>query len=216
MKITEIKYNENLKTALQDIIESFQDLKTYNIKDFKKEETLIIHIDIVNGFLKSGTLSSEHNLNILNYIINLNNISKDYNKVFIEDTHTEDSVELNFYPFHCVIGTKENKLVDELKPFCKHVIQKNSTNLIHIKEFVGLLNNYKNFIVVGVVSDICILQGALSIRTYLNEINKDSRVIVPINAIDTFDADNHNRMLMNIFSLYNLRLNGVEIIEKII
>ena len=47
--------------------------------------------------------------------------------------------------------------------------------------------------------------------------NIASRIIIPIKGVETYDLDitNHNAQLMNLFALYNMRMNGIEIIEDI-
>ena len=42
---------------------------------------------------------------------------KGYKKVFFLDTHLENSVEFKTYPVHCIDGTIESELVDELRPY---------------------------------------------------------------------------------------------------
>ena len=45
--------------------------------------------------------------------------------------------------------------------------------------------------------------------------NKNYRVIVPINAVDTYDLGIHNGDLVNIMALYNMIINGVEVVRNI-
>lgn len=98
------------------------------------------------------------------------------------------------------------------------MISKNYTNGLLEPEFQRWLkSNHQitTFIVVGVCTDICILQFCLSLKAQLNRINEHSRIIVPMNAVDTFDSDSHDADLMDVFALYNMRLNGIEVVEKI-
>ena len=37
--------------------------------------------------------------------------------LFIKDAHTKDSKEFDSFPPHCIKGTEEAELVDELKPY---------------------------------------------------------------------------------------------------
>ena len=55
-------------------------------------------------------------------------------------------------------------------------------------------------------------------KSPFNEKNINSRIIVPIKGVETYDLDatNHNAKLMNLFALYNMRMNWVEIVENFI
>ncbi len=222
MKADEFIINDTVIDSLKNIASSYSKLPTLKIEDFDKEDTLLIHVDIVNGFAKFGALSSKYVLDIVDNVAKLNEKTIEYDKVFILDSHEKDAEEFKTFPPHCVIGTKEDELVDELVKYTKGntVIRKNSTNAIHVKDLVHIIDNnkYYNFIVVGDVTDICVLQFALALKTYKNEKNKESRVVVPYSMIDTFDNEalNHNRMLMNIFGIYNMIQGGIEVVADII
>lgn len=43
----------------------------------------------------------------------------------------------------------------------------------------------------------------------------DKRIIVPMNAVETFDLGAHNGDLMNLFALYNMHTCGIEVYDKI-
>jgi len=46
--------------------------------------------------------------------------------------------------------------------------------------------------------------------------NKRARVIVPLNAVDTYDLGVHDRNLMNVMAAYNMIINGVEVVRDIV
>lgn len=223
MHLENLKIDDKAIKDLNEIALSFQNIPNLSVKDFSKENTLLLHIDIVNGFLFEGPLHSPLVAKILPHVVALNELMLDYKKLFILDTHKEGAVEFEAYPPHCIINTKESEIVNELKKYTNHinVIRKNSTNLFHAKDFKDWLKENRevtNFIIVGGVSDICIMQIALTLKTYFNEDNIKSRIIVPTTCIETFnlDATNHNSSLMNLFSLYNLKMNGIEIVKEIV
>ncbi|HOL91471.1 MAG TPA: hypothetical protein PK767_03340 [Clostridiales bacterium] len=39
------------------------------------------------------------------------------------------------------------------------------------------------------------------------------KVIVPVNAVDTYDAGTHDGELVSVMALYNLILNGIEVAD---
>lgn len=206
------------------LIENELKCKAIEINSLNKDRTALITIDMVNGFVYSGALSSPRVAAIVNNIVEINENTESFKKVFFVDNHHESSMEFNSFPKHCVRNTDEADLIPELNPFLTNnenavCIEKNSTNGFNSKKFKEWLNknmdDVDNYIVVGCVTDICILQFALSIKAYFNEENKNKRIIVPINCVDTFDGGTHDGHLMNLFALYNMQMCGIEIVDKI-
>ncbi len=222
MTTKDLNITDDVINSLKNIAKDISELPVIKLSDLSKDNTLIIHVDIVNGFVKFGALSSTYVLDMLPHVIRLNEMSLEYDKVFILDSHEENAEEFKTYPPHCVINTKEDELVEELKKYTKGnaIVRKNSTNAIHSDELITILNNkkYFNFIVVGDVTDICVLQFALALKTLKNEQNMASRVIIPYTMIDTFENKelNHNRTLMNIFGIYNMIQSGIEVVADIL
>lgn len=197
--------------------------KSLDLKTLDIDKTALFVVDMVVGFVYSGALSSPRVAEIVNNIAELNKKTKGYNKVFFLDNHEKDSQEFKFFPSHCVEGTEEAELIPELKTEDSeghtHYIKKNSTNAFHSKGFKNWLQKYENqienFIITGCVTDICVLQFALSLKSYFNEHNIDKKIIVPANCVETYDGGSHDGNLLNIFALYNMHTSGIEIIDKI-
>lgn len=221
--VQELKGSKTYK-YLENIAESFQDLSCESIENFRKDETVIIHVDIINGFLRDGALSSTIVNGITDYIVELNNRMENFNKIFFVDEHEENAKEFKAFPGHCIKGTIESEIIPELIPFIKEtdiVIPKNCTNGFVAPKFTDWLENNKNikdFIVIGDVTDICVMQFALTLNAYLNQWNMQSRIIIPTKGVDTFEleATNHGALMMNLFALYNMKMNGVEIVKDIL
>lgn len=198
--------------------------KTIDLSSMDRERTVFVVVDMVVGFVYSGALASPRVAAIVKNIVELNEKTKGFKKVFFLDCHESNSKEFNTFPVHCLKGTEEAELIDELKTEASagdetFYIEKNSTNGFMSKGFQDWLNKYENqadnFIVAGCVTDICVLQFVLSLKAYFNENNKAKRIIVPANAVDTYDAGSHDGRLMNIFALYNMHTAGAEIVDKI-
>jgi len=49
------------------------------------------------------------------------------------------------------------------------------------------------------------------LKAWFNVQNRKVRVIVPINAVETYDLDLHDGDLMHVMALYNMMINGVEL-----
>ncbi|NLY35932.1 MAG: cysteine hydrolase [Tissierellia bacterium] len=204
--------------SLEAIKQNLEELPALDLANFEKNSTVLIHVDIVEGFLNFGALHSKDVAGILPFVAELNQRMEGYTKIFVIDRHNEEAVEFNAYPAHCVVGSGEDQLVKELLPFCEGelMIEKNSTNLFHAPGFQKYLEEnpqINDFVFVGDVTDICVLQATLSLRSYFNEhnINKNLHVLLP--GVDTFDLDatHHHRGLMNLFSLYNMQMNGIHL-----
>lgn len=195
------------------------------LKSLPLKNTALIVVDMVVGFVEEGILSSPRVKDMAVNLLNLNNKTNGYRKVYFVDSHNEDAEELKNYPTHCIANTKEEELIDELKEAVIQddnikVIKKNSTNGFHVPEFKiwldEVVDKVDNFIIVGCVTDICVLQLSLSLKTYFNQINLSKRVIVPANCVETFDMPGHSGNEMNLFALANMKSNGIEIVSEII
>lgn len=209
---------------MENIIKEL-DLDSLDFNLLKSNNTALIVVDMVVGFVEEGILSSPRVKAMANNVLDLNNETLGYNKVYFVDSHNEDAEELKSYPTHCLVNTKEEELIDGLKESLTKedkvkVIKKNSTNGFHVTEFRKWLdemcNTIDNFVIVGCVTDICILQFVLTLKTYFNQINLNKKVIVPVNCVETFDIPGHPGDAMNYFALANMKSNGIEVVSKII
>ena len=117
------------------------------------------------------------------------------------------------------MGSYEGEIVDEIKEVGGYtLIPKNSTNGFLEEEFQKWFEqNHKidTFIVTGDCTDICVQQFAIALKTWFNMQNKKARVIVPVDAVETYDFGTHNGDLMNAMALYNMMINGVEVVAGV-
>ena len=186
---------------------------------FNSNETLLVIVDMVKGFAIEGALSSERINKLIEAVLKTFREAKQrgYKIIAFRDKHTVDSTELLFRVNHC-IETFESDLIDGLDgiDIC---FNKNSTNGFITDEYLSWIKlngyKYKNIIIVGDCTDICISQYALTLKAYYNERNIDNRIIIPIDNVDTYDFGVHNGDLLNIFSLYQFIDNGIEVVKTI-
>lgn len=140
-------------------------------------------------------------------------------KIAFADNHIVDSPELEYYPSHCVSGTNESDIVSELKDIGGYkLIHKNSTSGFLEEDFQKWLNENSDidiYIVAGCCTDICIQQFTITLKTWFNKQNRKSRVVVPINAVETYDFEVHDGDLMHLMGLYNMNINGIELVAEI-
>ena len=188
-----------------------------------KNNTAVIIVDMVKGFYNEGPLANEKVGEIISDIVKLDKITDGYRKVFFIDSHVENAKEFTSYPKHCIEGTVETELIDELKELESInnkntiIVRKNSINGFHCEELKEIIDNkaIEKIIVVGVCTDICVKNFVMSAITYINQFNLDKEIIVPSNMVETFDADFHNREFWNLTSLFEMKTNGVKIVRDI-
>ncbi|WP_049342543.1 isochorismatase family cysteine hydrolase [Metamycoplasma hominis] len=171
----------------------------------------IFVVDMVNGFCKEGALYSN---NIESIIVPIKNFLetqyKDNDIYFLNDAHSNDDIEMQSYPIHCLKNSKESQVVDELKKYAKNIIEKNSTNsFFALKK--EILSKYDSFEIIGCCSDICILQFAITLKTYFNHLKQNKEIIVFKNLIATFNIPNHNSQEYHDFALNLMANAGIKI-----
>jgi nicotinamidase-related amidase len=152
--------------------------------------------------------------------------------VLAQDCHTPDAVEFADFPPHCQAGTSEANTIPELAnlPFANlyQVVSKNSLNAFYGTDLGEWLEAHRNFsavVIVGDCTDLCVHQTALHMKLYANAYNLKMRVIVPENAVQTYDmsvetanaigALPHDGDFMHLVFLFHMRLNGVEVVREI-
>lgn len=212
-----------MEEQIKLISKEISNVSSLDLNELKKEETALIVVDMIRGFCDIGVLASERSNSIEKSLVELNRKTIGYKKIFFIDSHTEKSTEFKNFPIHCMENTEETELVSWLKNeniFDDKVtfIKKNSTNGFHAPDFQKWLNkntDIKNFIITGVCTDICVSNLALTLKTFFDQHNLEKRIIVPANTVETYDFGSHNGDLINKFTLYNMKTNGIEIVKKI-
>jgi nicotinamidase-related amidase len=204
--------------------------------DNEPDRLAVLAVDVTVGFCSDGALASERVGGIVKPIARLFQRVHDAgvrHLILPQDTHSEGAVEFGSFPPHCVVGTAESVTVPELRelPFSDlfQVLEKNSILSDIGTELDAWLEAHPQvttFLVVGDVTDICVYHLALRVRARANALNlRDTRVIVPVNGVDTFDipvdvaqqigAMPHPADLMHLIFLYSMAQNGVEIVAEV-
>ena len=217
----ELKINiDNVEERCGDIyIEGDEIDMLENLND---KENLVVVIDMVNGFVKEGALAAPSIQRIIPRIKEiLEENEKDVNglNVIVRDTHPKDAIEFKTFGAHCVEGTDEVRLVDELRPFEKKAVDfpKNSTNFMLADGVIPFLENcykLKKIAFVGCLSEVCVKNAAITARNYFDQVNRDVEVGVYAGAIDTFDVPGHNAEEVTERALADMEANGVKIYRK--
>ena len=192
----------------------------------------IVSVDILNGFCAFGPLSSPRVGGIVAPIVRLFERAWELgarNILLTQDTHEPDAVEFAQWPPHCVRGSAEAEPVDAIKvlPFYPQLLQM-PKNSIHsglrtgLVEWVAAHPEVDTYIVVGDCTDLCTYQLAMHLRLDANAGQLRRRVIVPADAVETYDRPvaaareqgglAHAGDLMHAVFLYHMALNGVEVV----
>ena len=193
------------------------------LKNFKVYNKALIVVDMVNGFVKEGVL---HDDNIARVIPRQIELIKEYHNegelvIFVQDTHTIKSTEhKRFNGYHCLEGSGEEEVIDELKPFATLdntiCIPKNSTSFMESPVFRDVMeeaSNIKEFDIVGCCTDICVCNGSLGLANYLDEHNRDSVIRVHKDGVATFAEDNRQNYVNAAYLLMDQQ--GIQLVKKI-
>ncbi len=184
----------------------------------KREELtkLLVVVDMVNGFIKEGKMSDKDINHITPRIKSLveSFLSEEEGVAFIKDTHEPNSIEFKKYPPHCLKGTTEAELISELSCYEHQSLsyEKNSTSTIFARNFmrdIERMESLKEIIITGCCTDICVMNLGIPLVNYFDEKNKDVKIWVPQNAVETFNSEIHNRDEYNNMALKLMKNQGI-------
>lgn len=220
MKFSKDAVNTAKKTA-EALAEEINSLEAISFDHIPAEGTAMVIVDAVNGFIREGAMSSKRIESIIPNIVSLMKKCKEKSIPIaaFADCHGESCAEFASFPPHCIKGTSESEIVDEIKAEGGYkLIEKNSTNGFHEKQFRDCLetNGKSRFIVTGDCTDICVLQFCLSLKTYFTQKDMQSEIIVPLNCVETYDAPYHEAGFMSLAAYKILKDSGIKFVSEII
>ncbi|MDQ0416281.1 nicotinamidase-related amidase [Croceifilum oryzae] len=209
------------------------------------EHLYLVYVDIVKGFCDTGLLSSSRVREMVQPVKQLTDSLLERgllasNFIFLHDAHPEQAVEFDSFAPHCVRGTIEAEIVDELRTYQDQegtqTFSKNATNGLFGVNQDGLpfhealaaifdRNPKSTFVIVGDCTDLCIYQNAMGIRLLANERNANVEVIVPISHVKTYDLSidvaneigsfAHDADFFDIVFLYHMKANGITLVTNL-
>ena len=200
------------------------------------EGTAVFSADMVVGFCSQGPLANPRVANLVRPVVGLfrqAHAAGVRHFILAQDTHHKDTPEFRFFPPHCVQGTEESKTIPELLalPFSHEftVIEKNSLSPAlgtTLERWLESHPELRDLIVVGDCTDLCTYNLAMHLRLRANALGlAEQRVILPANAVDTFDmpiataremgAMAHPGDLFHLVFLYHMALNGIQVVSQI-
>jgi len=204
--------------------------------DAQAGKVALFSVDMINGFCHEGVLSSPRVKGIIPAVVGAFRGAyaigvREF--LLAQDCHPANAVEFADFPPHCQVGTSEANTIPELAdlPFANlfKIVSKNSLNAFHGTNLGKWLDEHRDLsaaVIVGDCTDLCVHQMALHLKLYANAYNLNMRVIVPENAVQTYDtpvevaksigALPHNGDVMHLMFLYHMRVNGVEVVREFV
>ena len=163
---------------------------------------LLIVVDTQEGFTRRGNLASEDTTRAIPRIHRVVEEERAAGTpvIFTKDSHREGDPEFQMFPPHCIVGTDEHDLVEELREFepdALAVIHKSRFSAFHGTDLDDRLRAAApdEVHLAGLCTDICVLHTAADLR------NRDYPVVVHRDAVETFDGPGHDREEVNRWAL---------------
>ena len=122
--------------------------------------------------------------------------------LFICDTHDPDDPEFQMFPVHCVRGTEEAEVIQELSEYAGEKIRKRRYSAFFDTDLGQRLEKQKpeKVIICGVCTDICVMHTAADAR------NRDYQVEIPTDCVATFNPDAHRYALQHMETILGAKL----------
>lgn len=236
MKVND--FIEQSKPFLTYMVEWAASLPTSSLESVvngQPDRVAVISVDVINGFCYLGPLSSPRVAALVQPITRLFkqcHAAGVRNFAVTQDAHAPDAVEFENYPPHCIRGTAESETVNSFKalPFWDlfTVIPKQSINSAigtGLNAWLDARPEVDTLVAVGDCTDLCTYQLAMHLKLRGNAANKKTRVILPVDCVDTYHlpvsaardigaVPHHGDFLHHVF-LYSMMLNGIEVVATI-
>lgn len=160
------------------------------------------NIDMNNGFVNFGPMANpKYNELVPETIKIFDKFVRENGQInFILEGHKKNATEFKNYPEHCVLGTPEAEVIPEFKKYQDlpntKTFYKNCINgmlNLDVQDQLRLLRDLKEIVISGVCADLCVMDFTRTLARFLDEINRETKIFVVKNTIDTFDAPGHNR-----------------------
>lgn len=183
------------------------------------EKDICVVVDMINGFMNEGPLADHRMARIIPKIQSTLDVFLEDGKdvLSLQDAHSIDALEFDDYPPHCLKGSLESELVEELRKYENHMIkiEKNTTNGFFAEGFQTYLNQnptLSSVTIVGCCTDICVLQFAQTLKTHSQTQGKSIDVLVVKDAVDTYHSSTHDQELFHNQALQLMKNAGIKLI----
>jgi nicotinamidase-related amidase len=165
-------------------------------------DRVLMVIDTQKGFTTIGNLASERTTAAVPRIRALveEELGRGTPVIFTKDSHVENDREFEMFPPHCIVGTEEHELVEELQDLegrAEAVVEKRRYSAFFDTDLEAILQKLgpDEVHLAGMCTDICVLHTAADLR------NRDYPVVIHRAAVETFDGPGHDADRVNEFAL---------------
>ena len=186
------------------------------------EEALFI-IDMNVGFCEEGNLADPTIKHIVPNIITIirDILSRGEGLFIVNDKHSKNSVELQRYLEHCT-DEKESRTIKELAIYEQYAnlqFYKNSTCALFapgMMETILKMTKLKKVIITGCCTDICIQNFAIALRNFCDEFDLNIEIIVPKDAVETYNIPTiHDREENNNRAYTVMENTGIKLVKTL-
>jgi nicotinamidase/pyrazinamidase len=174
---------------------------------------VLIVTDAQEGFTRKGNLASPECTAAIPRIRRIveEEVGAGTPVLFTKDSHVENDAEFRMFPPHCIVGTAEHDLVEELRdlePDAAAVILKHRYSAFFETELEQVLEDLgpDEIHLCGFCTDICVLHTTSDLR------NRDYDVVVRREGCETFSAPGHEHQEVNRWALNHIeRILGARV-----
>ena len=125
---------------------------------------------------------------------------------FTQDTHEPDDAEFRMFPPHCVAGSGEEEIIDELADLASEArrVVKRRYSAFFETDLAAQLQELgpERVVVMGDCTDICVLHTVAGLR------NRDYEVEVPADCVASFDPQQHEWALDHMEKILGARVTN--------
>jgi len=168
----------------------------------------LLIIDMLKGFCAPGNplYCGGSVFDIIPYIVRIAREFRDAGDpiIFLCDRHKPDDPEFKVFPEHCIEGTEQAEIIEELSEFLEGstIIPKTRFSGFYNTDLEKVLRRMKveEVHVVGLCTNICVLYTVEELR------NRDYRTVVHQAAVASFDRSAHRFALEQMESVLGAEL----------
>lgn len=194
----------------------------------------VVVVDLVEGFCRTGALASPRVANLVpptvDFLRRCHQAGiRDF--LFPCDAHQSDSPEFGAFPPHCIAGTVESEMVEQLRelPFSglfERFDKRSVSSLIDTGLATRLQGDqFQKIFCLGDCTDLCLYHLACGLRFLANSSGLRWDIVVPADLVATYDlpvetaleigAMPHPGDLLHEVFLYHLELNGITVVSTL-
>jgi nicotinamidase/pyrazinamidase len=168
-------------------------------------DRVLLVTDVQEGFTRLGNLASPQMTAAIPRVLRIveEALERRTPLIFTKDSHREGDPEFEVFPPHCIVGTAEHDLVEELRPFeaqAAAVIEKRRYSAFFETDLEKVLEQLEpgEIHICGFCTDICVLHTTADLR------NRDYHVVVRRDGVETYDGPGHPNEQTNRWALAHI------------